>query len=121
MWLAVGITAYVGSMVAFTTAPASPDSSATHEAVDCKGPWSITLLSCECRGNVVQGCKSSGDSSSNVLFMVFWAASISWSSDVGANVVAATVADSVASRWSSTDSVDTAWQSCRRVTHSSLG
>ncbi|CAM9246634.1 unnamed protein product [Laminaria digitata] len=48
-------------------------------------------------------------------------ASVSRVSSVAANVVAATVADSVASRWSSAENLDSVWTSFHRVIRSSLG
>ncbi|CAM9186063.1 unnamed protein product [Laminaria digitata] len=118
-WLAVGIFASVGSKVALTPVVLP---GVIYRDVDCQGPWLMTALSCNCSGGILFECNENGWS---FLLLVFWVGSVSWSFDVGASVVAATVADLVSSRWSSTSTDNnvntTAWQSCRRVLHSSLG
>lgn len=117
---AVGV-ASCGSVLAFRTVLA-PDG-VTYRAVDCHTVASSvsTPLSCECDGNVVSnnsGCKYN---SLNAFLVYFWMASAVWSLAVGVNVVAATVADSVTTWWSSPGDVRTAWVSFRLVIQSSLG
>lgn len=118
-WLAVGIFASVGSKVALTPVVLP---GVIYLDVDCQGPWLMTALSCNCSGSILFECNENGWS---ILLLVLWVGSVSWSFDVGASVVAAAVADLVSSRWSSTSTDNnvntTAWQSCRRVLHSSLG
>ncbi|CAN0085377.1 unnamed protein product, partial [Laminaria digitata] len=82
----------------------------------------MMALTCNCSESMLSECN---DSDWSIFLLVFWMVTVSWSFDVGANVVSATLADVVASRWFSTvtetNEDTTAWQSCRRVVHSSLG
>ena len=117
MWVVAGIFAYIGSMAAFCTTSAAPKW-AIYDNSDCTGPWLWKLLSYKCDYTGFFYCRTTIP---GVVHLYFWMASVSWVSSVAANVVAATVAYSVACRWSSAENSDSVWTSFHRVIRSSLG
>lgn len=117
LWLTVGVTALFGSTISLQTVHASDGT--TFRATDCHSRYPQTA--CECNGSVVSdglGCEYSDPS---LALVYVWLASALWGSIVTVNVVDATVAESVASWWSSPGRVEPVWESFHRVINSSLG
>lgn len=117
VWLVVGVVAPFGSVVSFLTMQAADGT--TYRAVDCHSFY--LQMACECNVNIVAedfGCKYSNP---NLALEYLWLMIALWGSAVTVNVVAAAVAESVASWWSSPSPVEPVWNSFHRVMSSSLG
>lgn len=107
--LAVFAVASFGSVAALGEVRA-PDGAASYRAAHCRSVREAlsmpTALFCECDGKVIsdisckEGCKF-GDP--KMLLAYFWIASVLWAHNVTTKIVAATVAGSVATWWSSPD------------------
>ena len=123
MLLAVFAMASFGSVHAFQQVIA-PEGE-TYFAADCHtvALSMSTTLSCECNGDAISntgtiGCRYG---SYNMVLVCAWIASLSWTYNVTTKIVAATVADSVTTWWTSPDDVKSMWVPFHRVMHSSQG
>lgn len=120
-WLFVVSVAGVGSVVAFQTVRTV--GGAAFRAIDCHSasPQMTASRSCECAGIVISDNVGCSFSEPNVALVSFWIMSAMWGSALTAKVVAATLAESVASWWSSPGCVEPLWKSFHRVIHESPG
>lgn len=119
----VFVMASLGPVHAFQEVVASDG--ATYLAVHCHTvaqPMS-TALSCECNGDAIADVEAVGCQygSYNKFLVCFGTASVTWAYVAAGNILAKTVADSVATWWAAPDEVKSVWVSFHRVMHSSLG